>query len=203
MGNGRPNDERGFVHKRLIKFGLNVAGATGIPGISQGARLARSFLKGGSRNQQFTNARAAQLARGRQSRFSFPTSLVPKGPGGILGLLPGVPGGVSGFAQDPTGTALATCGAKSVVTLPDGSTVVVRKPKPTHLNKSGYYVQAVPGQPEAGGVWVAPGTTCVANRRRNNFNGRANSRALSRLTGWARTTKRLRKSVKALEVASR
>lgn len=75
--------------------------------------------------------------------------------------------------------------------------------KRAHVNKSGYYVQAQPGVPEAGGVWVAAGSKCVSNRSRNNFNGRANARAVSRITSWAKTTKRLRKSVKALEVSLR
>lgn len=75
--------------------------------------------------------------------------------------------------------------------------------KARRWNKSGYYVQTVPGQPEAGGTWVAPESQLVSVRRRNLSNGRANSRALSRTVGLARQYKRLKKASRALSVACR
>lgn len=48
-------------------------------------------------------------------------------------------------------------------------------PKGHHLNKTGYYSR------RAGG-WVAAGTVCVKNRRRNPLNPRALSRSISRIS---------------------
>lgn len=185
----RPNDQRNFIHKKILGLGrtaLGFVGASGIPGFSQGARLASSFLRGGSRNQRFLTARANQLARGTQaSRF-------PAGRGGNA--LEQVVAARQGIrANLGTGSGNGVCGSCCAA---DGT-------KAGHTNKTGYYVQSVPGSPESGGTWVARGTVCVSNRRRNFFNGRANSHSLTRLTGWARNTKKLRKAVKALEMASR
>ncbi len=77
------------------------------------------------------------------------------------------------------------------------------KCKPTRWNKSGYYVQSVPGQPEAGGTWIPPESMLVAVRRRNLSNGRANTRALSRTVGLARQVKRLQKASRTLAQAVR
>jgi len=185
---GRPGDRRGFIHKKL----LGVVGAIGIPGISGAARLASSFLAGGRRNPRFLQARAVQQARVlRSTRFPRATLPGAVGPGGLAGLL-GARGGVTGAAPDPAGK---DCPGSGSCCKEEGGT--------GHTNKSGYFVQTVPGDPARGGTWVPAHTVCVSNRRRNFFNGRSNSIALSRLTGWARNTKRLRKAVKALEVASR
>lgn len=54
----------------------------------------------------------------------------------------------------------------------------------THLNRTGYFLK--------NGQYVAPGTKCVANRRRNPLNPRALSRAMSRLSS-------AKKAVKALD----
>jgi len=51
----------------------------------------------------------------------------------------------------------------------------------THANKSGYHLKD--------GTYVAPGTRCVANRRRNPLNPRALSRAMSRVTGARKAIK--------------
>lgn len=70
--------------------------------------------------------------------------------------------------------------------------------KAKRWNKSGYYVQAQPGNPEAGGIWIAPESQLVAVRRRNLSNGRANTRALSRTVGLANQYKRLKKASRQL-----
>lgn len=56
------------------------------------------------------------------------------------------------------------------------------KMKRTHLNRSGYYTK---------GGYVAPGTKCVTNRRRNPLNPRALSRAMSRVHGAQKAVKAL------------
>jgi len=134
-----------------------------------------------------TTTRLPQLQQPQVQQISLPPGLTPRGPGGLIGLLPGVQGGVSGFAQNgqgcPTHGNACSCGCVNG--------------RRAHVNKSGYYVQAQPGNPEAGGVWVASGSKCVANRTRSNFNGRANQRALNRLVGWSKADKRFRKAVAA------
>lgn len=113
--------ERAFIHKRIGKFAkkaLGIVGAVGIPGVSVAARTARSFLGGGSRSPAFTNARAAQLARGRAF---LPGFRQPVGPGGILGAVGPFRGGVTGFEAAAAGD---TC------------------PKGFHLNKSEYHLKS-------------------------------------------------------------
>ena len=174
--------QRGFLHKRIAKFagrvvrtGLNVAGAAGIPGFSQGARLARSFLRGGSRDPSFREARGRALGRGRGgTQFALPAGLRPKGPGGIIGLLPGVPGGVSGFAG---AEATASC------------------PKGFHINRSGYHLKS--------GEFVAPMSRCVRNRRRNNDNGSAAMRAARRLLGRKKSQDRIDQALRAFAPSRR
>ena len=66
-----------------------------------------------------------------------------------------------------------------------------RCPSGFHLNKTGYFVASSPGNPSAGGSWVAPETMCVRNRRRNPLNPRAADRAIGRLTSAKRAVQRL------------
>jgi len=163
---------RGFIHKRVGRFvkrgiraGLTIAGAAGVPGAS----IARSFLRGGSRSLPFNRSRAAQLARGRATaRARRAAALTPKGPGGGLSLFPGVPGGLTGFAEP---TVEGTC------------------PKGHHLNKSSYFLKD--------GTSVAAMSRCVKNRRRNNSNGRAAMRAARRLLGRKKSQDAIDKALRA------
>lgn len=54
-----------------------------------------------------------------------------------------------------------------------------------HRNKGGYYSQRY--------GWVAAGSVCVKNRRRNPLNPRAASRAMSRLTSARKATRSIQK----------
>lgn len=178
-----PNGRRSFLHKRIAKFagklggiGLDVLGAAGIPGVSGVARFGRTFLRGGSRSRQFTTSRTRQITRGRTERRLIGQIRVPQpvGPGGIIGLLPGVKGGISGFAQEAAG---ATC------------------PKGFHINRSGYHLRD--------GTFVAPASRCVRNRRRNNDNGRAAMRAARRLLGRKKSQDAIDKALRAFAPRSR
>jgi len=62
-------------------------------------------------------------------------------------------------------------------------------PSGFHPNKSDYMT--------AGG-FVAEGTRCVRNRRRNLSNGKANTRALRRLAAWDKQERKLGKTMKAI-----
>lgn len=170
-------ERRGFLHKRIAKFAKTVTqivGATGIPVVSQVARIGGSFLRGGSQSRAFLDARAVQRARGRafdrRSRL-LPPGLIPRGPGGLIGAVPGVPGGVTGFQQD---TGLAAAGACA---------------KGFHLNRSSYFLKD--------GSFVAPMSRCVKNRRRNNDNGRAAMRAARRLLGRKKSQDAIDKALRA------
>ncbi len=62
-------------------------------------------------------------------------------------------------------------------------------PQGFHPNKSDYMTQA---------GFVAEGTKCVRNRRRNLSNGRANTRALRRMAAWDKQERKLGKTMKAI-----
>lgn len=179
-------ERRGFLHKRIAKFagklartGLGVVGAAGIPGISGAARLTRSFIPGGSRNLRFNRGRAAQIERGATFRrgISLPPGLTPRGPGGLIGLIPGVPGGVTGFQATEIAAQTGEC------------------PKGFHKNRTGYHLRS--------GVFVDPESRCVRNRRRNNDNGRAAMRAARRLLGRKKSQDAIDKALRAFAPRAR
>ncbi len=71
-----------------------------------------------------------------------------------------VPGGVEPFAVNGNGNGCASG---------------------FHLNKSSYFLR--------NGTFIQKGSRCVKNRRRNDFNGRAISRSMKRLTGAKKASK--------------
>ena len=62
-------------------------------------------------------------------------------------------------------------------------------PKGFHINRSSYFTLA---------GFVEKGTMCVRNRRRNLSNGRANTRALRRMTAWEKQDKKRRQTLAAI-----
>jgi len=62
-------------------------------------------------------------------------------------------------------------------------------PSGFHPNKSSYMTAS---------GFVAQGTKCVRNRRRNLSNGRANTRALRRMAAWDKQERKLGKTMKAI-----
>jgi len=195
----RPNDRRGFLHKKILGLGRTVLGIgtsllpgpvgavarTGLGIIGGGGGggggavprpgfRSRSRLPQGSRVQIPTPGFAGRVQRflpgGSTGFTTLPPGLIPKGPGGILGALPGVPGGVSGFATD------GDCPAEARICAPRGF----------HLNKSSYFLRD--------GSFVARGTKFVRNRRLNNANGRAQAKAIVRLEKGSENAKKLLKA---------
>jgi len=195
----RPNDRRGFLHKKLLGLGRKALGigASFIPGPVGGVarsvigRLggpgqpgptrprALSFqaptrLPQGSRVQRPTPGFAGKVQRflpgGSTGFTTIPDALIPRGPGGIIGAFPGVPGGVTGFARD------GGCPPEGQVCAPRGF----------HLNKSSYFLRD--------GTFVERETRFVRNRRLNNANGRAQGRAITRLEKGADNAKKLLKA---------
>lgn len=167
-----------------------IGGAIGaqLPRQPQGFRVQIPTPGFGARVQRF-------LPGGSTGFTTLPPGLIPRGPGGIIGAFPGVPGGVTGFAGPRTQVATTTQA--------NGCPTECPSTRRTHLNRSGYYVQSVPGSPEMGGTWIAPESVCVTNRVRNLSNGRANRRALSRAKGLGRQMKTLRKAARELSASVR
>jgi len=195
----RPNDRRGFLHKKLLGVGrtlLGVASST-IPGpLGTAARFGVRQLGGGGgppppRSFSFRRGGRAQLPQGsrvqipragivgRVQRFlpggstgfhTLPEGLIPRGPGGLIGAMPGVPGGVTGFSRD------GDCPPDPRICAPRGF----------HLNKSAYFLRD--------GTFVERGTKFVRNRRLNNANGRAQGKAIVRLEKGAENAKKLLKA---------
>jgi len=62
-------------------------------------------------------------------------------------------------------------------------------PQGFHPNKSDYMTKA---------GFVAQGSKCVRNRRRNLSNGRANTRSLRRMAAWDKQERKLGKTLKAI-----
>ncbi|HIN78793.1 MAG TPA: hypothetical protein EYM97_08185 [Gemmatimonadetes bacterium] len=103
-----------------------------------------------------------------------------------------------GRTPRPISTVTATPGIAAFVqrAIPGGRTglqvsvpVTGGCPSGFHPNKSDYMTKA---------GFVAQGSKCVRNRRRNLSNGRANTRALRRMAAWDKQERRLGKTMKAI-----
>jgi hypothetical protein len=124
---------------------------------------------------------------GRGSVALGPTA----GPAGIpgLGYLP-PPGGSLPISQYPVGPQ------QPVGTMLPGGFVQQCGIKGTRPNKSGYYRQAVKGNPESA-VYIPKGSVCVKTRRLNVANVRALRKAIRRATGFAKLSRRVLSFVQA------
>jgi len=197
--NGRPNDDRGFIHKRIIGAVKGFAGG-GFVGAASG------FIRGGGRQarqpaRRLAAPRVALQTVQRRPRFTETTTRR----GGILGAFLGrretkraifaerkqIDRVQVGVTTTPATAAAQAAGMGLVCTSGAGA------PRGTHLNKSGYFVQTSPGNPDAGGTWIAAGSQCVTNRSRNAGNGRAVVRATSRIASFDRLARRVKKQLKA------
>lgn len=163
---GLPNDQRGFVHRRL--FGGAKGFLTGGPAGAVGGFLAATRRPGSMLSGTPGHPRSFGGPT-NGARHTFPSLSVQRVPGlrGVAQRL--VPGGATGF-QVPIQTGN---GCQSGY----------------HPNKSNYYTQA---------GFVAEGTKCVKNRRRNLSNGRANTRSLRRLAAWDKQERKLAKTMKSI-----
>jgi len=169
----RPNDERGFIHKKILGIGSKVLGVAGrvIPLPGAGILRTAGDILGGLAQPAPRRPPPQIIEHLRPPRpgISLPPALIPKGPGGLIGALPGVPGGISGFADNG-------CPGEPKVCAPRG----------THLNKSSYFLRD--------GTFVPKGTRFVSNRRLNNANGRAQDKAIVRLEKGQDHAKKLLKA---------
>jgi len=113
------------------------------------------------------------LPGGRSGFIEIPQ---PTGPGGVIGLFPGVPGGVTGFAED-------------------GVQMVAECPKGFRRNRTSYFIKS--------GEFVPARSRCVRIRRNNPDNGRASSRAARRLLSRKKHQDRIDKALAAIAPRSR
>ncbi len=199
----KPGDRRGFLHRRiggLVGAGLGVIGGRvggnlgGILGTAGQAvtsfsrpttQTPSSFLTGlpsGSRVQFPTPGIGGAVQRflpgGKSGFTTLPPGLTPKGPGGLLGALPGVPGGVSGFAVD---SANGQCPAPVLGGNRRINAMGQQACPGFHWNQSTYVRLGGPCSSKPAGT-VVKGTEQVKNRRKfNTANGPARKRAIARL----------------------
>jgi len=216
----RPNDQRGFVHKRILGAVSGFAGsvfAGGNPllgaasGFARGGQRAPGQVSGqlpaGSRVQIPTPGFAGRVQRflpgGGTGFTTLPPGLTPTGPGGLIGLMPGVSGGVTGFAQAPTdGVCPPAVGNRRI------NAAGLCAPAGFHWNVSGYFRKGGPCSRFEPG-FVEMGTVLVKNRRMNNANGGAQDKALKRIergqdhakrilraTGWRTISKQSGRELK-------
>ncbi len=102
----------------------------------------------------------------------------PTGPGGVIGLFPGVPGGVTGFAQP---TVNGTCPAPVLGGNRRINAAGQQACPGFHWNESTYTRLGGPCSTKPAGL-VRKGTEQVKNRRKfNTANGPARKRAIQRL----------------------
>ncbi len=197
----RPNDQRGFLHKKILGLGRTIlgVGANLLPGPFGGvARTALSIAGGGGRGgvqgltQQLPQGSRVQIPTagiaGRVQRFlpggatgftTLPPGLIPRGPGGIIGAVPGVPGGVTGFQED--GVVPGQCPAPVLGGNRRVNAMVQVACPGMHWNESTYTRLGGPCSNKPAGL-VLKGTEQVKNRRKfNTANGPARKRAAARL----------------------
>ncbi len=201
----RPNDQRGFVHKRILGavsgFASSVlSGGNPILGVASG------FARGGGQGGGLPAGSRVQIPTpgfaGRVQRFlpgggtgftTLPPGLIPKGPGGLIGALPGVPGGASGFADPQTNGRCPTTACPPAVGNRRVNAAGECAPPGYHWNVSGYFRKGGPcSKFEAG--FVECGTVLVKNRKMNNANGGAQDKALKRIERGQDHAKRILKA---------
>ncbi len=184
----RPNDQRGFVHKKLLGIVGGVARTIGGPvgGIVGG--LAERLAGGGPRVNTTRipgfSPRPIPGLGGAIERFlpggatGFFQPPQPTGPGGVIGLFPGVPGGVTGFAREGVN---GTCPAPVLGGNRRINAAGEQACPGFHWNESTYTRLGGPCSSKPAGT-VLKGTEQVKNRRKfNTANGPARKRAIARL----------------------
>jgi hypothetical protein len=184
----------------LFSFLGKVAGAVvgSIPGVSTVAKVAGTLVNAITNKRPAPAGPAMAMPVSALGGFGRALTAQPRGP-----LLPApiaMPGGAivradsvkvqTGSKIGPggslfTGPSTTTFyGPQTTPGAPTGSQVCGDgRVRATHSNKSGYHLKD--------GTYVAPGSRCVANRRRNPLNPRALSRAMSRVAGAQKAVRSL------------
>ncbi len=186
--NGRPNDERAFVHKFLLGVGSKLLGAVG----SAAPGPAGALLRGAG-----NVLNTLSQPRGRGPVPVLP-SLLPPGiiggppPGRLTGRATGLPQPIPFIPQagsasqgvcdsDASRLIMATCGAGGGGRNGRVNEMGQCAPPGFHWNKSGYTRIGGPCSSKPAG-FVERGSELVRNRKKfNTANGPARKRAIARL----------------------
>ncbi len=195
----RPNDCRGFLHKKILGLGAKLLGVgasiVGGPALQlAGAGFRQIRGRGGIQRPPLAGTLPADF------RVQVPTP-------GLAGKIQRfLPGGSTGFTTIPQSMFSGGRGggervpadirnvveagqrmrAGSVQTNGCPPEAQVCAPRGFHLNKSSYFLRD--------GTFIPRGTKFVRNRRLNNANGRAQGKAIVRLEKGAENAKKLLKA---------
>lgn len=169
----RPNDQRGFLHKKILGGIGKVLGVAGgvipLPGagiLRFAGEAARSFSQSGRPVQTVGAPPPSRFGVGSQAS-RFPSTRGPLE----------TQGAAKQFAQQFQAQATTNgCPPEAKVCAPRGF----------HLNKSSYFLRD--------GTFVARESRFVRNRRLNNANGRAQDKAIVRLEKGQDHAKKLLKA---------
>lgn len=176
----RPNDQRGFIHKKILGLGSDIAGFIGsqVPGPTGG------FLTIGS---EFLGGLAGRSSR-RGAPSNLPVGIVPidrefrefgaRASGRPAPRLPESP-----EMRKNRRVGIAPQDRFQNGCPPDPA---VCAPRGFHVNKSSYFL--------SDGTFIAKGSRFVRNRRLNNANGRAQDKAIVRLEKGQDHAKKLLKA---------
>ncbi len=181
----RPNDQRAFVHKRILGLaGGAVKGFLGGGPVGALGGALGGFAAGPGRQAPPPRPQPIPGIGGAIERFlpggktGFFQPPQPTGPGGIIGMFPGVPGGVTGFAQP---TVNGACPAPVLGGNRRINAAGQQACPGFHWNESTYTRLGGPCSTKPAGL-VLKGTEQIKNRRKfNTANGPARKRAIQRL----------------------
>jgi len=191
----RPNDERAFVHKRILggvsgAFGALISGGNPILGAVGGFTLGGSSrgtiqrpqlapaLPRGFRVQVPTPGFAGKVQRFLPGGSTGFTTLDPDLFSGGRGGQERVPADIRNVVEAGQRMAAGNLQANGCPTEP-----VVCAPRGFHFNKSSYFLRD--------GTFIPRETKLVRNRRLNNANGRAQGKAIVRLEKGSENAKKL------------
>lgn len=121
-----------------------------------------------------------------------PIGSIARPGGGTIPILdvPGVRGFLErSFPGGATGLQVANAAIAPFTSAPVAGIATLACPSGFHPNKGAYMTRM---------GFVAKGSKCVRNRRRNLSNGRANSRALRRMAAWDKQERKRSKVLRAI-----
>lgn len=186
--NGRPNDERAFVHKFLLGVGSKI-----LKGVGSVAPGPAGAIFRGAGNVLNTLSQPRSSGAALPQIGTFPQGTVPIGPGIIGGPRGGGFGGSKPFIPQPGSSTqgicdtdasrlvMATCGAGGGGRNGRVNELGQCAPPGFHWNKSGYTRIGGPCSTKPAG-FVERGSELVRNRKKfNTANGPAIKRSVARL----------------------